>query len=373
MRIAVVQHVRAGYYSEYISSLLDEVAVQSNYQVKTWSNSVPVSNQLIAENAIVYILIESTGTFSLKWWYAAKLPSILNKIKAAVVIDLNGISSSAKIPQLVCLDQTISSEKIKTLNTIDKLAVSNFRHSIKRAAHAVTYSENKVEDLIKHESPGNKLKVIRFTAPENFRKFEWHEKIMIKAMQADNNEYFLSVLNDDAEGDFTLLLQGFSKFKKWQQSNMKLLLLPKYEAFEQKIHNKLKTYKYREDVKLIEGLEETQLISIVASAHSLIHVTSVFADLMVLSIALKCALPVITYKNADIEEYLGAAAYYVNDTSEEVFGDALIALYKDENLHAQLKDFAEKQSVFLNREMCKSELWQLLQTAAHYQIITKHQ
>jgi hypothetical protein len=84
MRIAVVQHVYAGYYSEYLSSLLDEVAVKSNYQIKTWSNSVPVSNQLIAENAIVYILIESTGTFTLKCWYAAKLPSILKKIKAAV-------------------------------------------------------------------------------------------------------------------------------------------------------------------------------------------------------------------------------------------------------------------------------------------------
>ena len=72
----------------------------------------------------------------------------------------------------------------------------------------------------------------------------------------------------------------------------------------EQIHEKLKTYKYREDVRLLENLEETQLVPVVASAHSFIHISSAFADLMVLSIALKCALPVITDKNADIEEYL---------------------------------------------------------------------
>ena len=58
---------------------------------------------------------------------------------------------------------------------------------------------------------------------------------MIKAMQADNNEYFISILKDDNEEDFTLLLRAFSKFKKWQQSSMKLLLLPKYETFDKNI------------------------------------------------------------------------------------------------------------------------------------------
>ena len=42
-----------------------------------------------------------------------KLPSILKKIKANVVFDLNGLSSSAKIPQLIAIDQTIPAAKNK--------------------------------------------------------------------------------------------------------------------------------------------------------------------------------------------------------------------------------------------------------------------
>lgn len=363
MRIAVVQHIQAGYYSEYLSSLIDEAAADAGYQIKTWSNSIPVFNQFISEDSVIYITIENTGTFTLKWWYATKLPSILKKIKASVVFDLNGLSSAVKIPQIIAIDQTIPAQKIKAINTISKLADKSFEDSLKSAQHAVVYSENKLQALIKNNGYKNKLQVIRFTAPEIFRKFEWHEKIMIKAMQADNNDYFLSILNDDDEDKFKFLLHAFSKFKKWQQSNMKLLLLPKYEAFDKKIFEKLKTYKYREDVRLLENLQETQLVSVVASAHSFIHISPAFADLMVLSIALKCALPIITDKNADAEEYLNSAAYYINAKSEDLLSDALINLYKDENLHTQLKEAAEKQSLFLNRKEYKIKLWQLLQTA----------
>lgn len=359
MRIAVVQHVHAGYYSDYLSSLIDEAAATDNYQVKTWSNSIPVFSQHISEDAVVYILVESTTGIGLKWWYARKLPSILKKIKAAVVIDLNGISSSAKIPQLIAIDQNIVQEK-KDANAITKYAANIIEKSVSHAQYVIVFSKNKADTL----SIKNNKEIIRFTAPANFRKFEWHEKIMIKAMQADNNEYFLSILHDDDEENFTLLLRAFSRFKKWQQSNMKFLLLPKYEAFEKNIHEKLKTYKYRDDVRLLEGLQDTDLVSVVASAHSFIHASSSFPDLMVLSIALKCGLPIITNKNADTEEYLGNAALYIENKSEETLSDALIKLYKDENLHAQLKDEAEKQSLFLNREEYKLKLWQLIKTAA---------
>ncbi|HEY2726480.1 MAG TPA: hypothetical protein VGI61_04870, partial [Parafilimonas sp.] len=122
MRIAVIQHIQSGYYSEYLSSLIDEAANDANYQIKTWSNSIPVFNQFISEDAVIYIVIESTNTLALKWWYAVKLPSVLKKIKANVVFDLNSLSSSVKIPQLIAIDQTIPAQKNKSLNAISKLA-----------------------------------------------------------------------------------------------------------------------------------------------------------------------------------------------------------------------------------------------------------
>ena len=96
MRIAVVQHTGAGYYSDYISSLLDEAALQLNYQVKTWSNSIPAFKQHISENAIVYILIESNSSLVLKWWYAVKLKSILKKLKPMLFLILMASRAALK-------------------------------------------------------------------------------------------------------------------------------------------------------------------------------------------------------------------------------------------------------------------------------------
>src|SRR5690349_10745504 len=102
-------------------------------------NSIPVFNQFISDDSVIYIVIESTGSFTLKWWYAVKLPSVLKKIKADVVFDLNGLNSSAKIPQLIAIDQTIPAQKNRSLNTISKLADKELEHSIQHAQHAITY------------------------------------------------------------------------------------------------------------------------------------------------------------------------------------------------------------------------------------------
>ncbi len=365
MRIAVVQHVHAGYYSDYISSLLDEASLQLNYQVKTWSNSIPAFKQQIAENAIVYILIESDSSLALKWWYAVKLKSILKKLKPGVVLDLNGIGITAKIAQLTILDQTLFNKNKDVLYAINRMAIDKLQHTINKANGTITYSKKKARALNEEHKLNNRIHAIRFTAPDNFRKYEWHEKIMIKAMQSDNNDYFISVLNDNAEDDFTTLLRGFSIFKKWQQSNMKLLLLPKYEGFDADIHEKLKKYKYRNDVNLLESLDEVSVIAALSSAHSFVHFSSAFADLAALSIALKCALPIISFKDEEVEEYLGDAAYYTENSLPESLGKALINLYKDENLQAQLREAAEKQALNFNRETYRNQLWQLLQTAAH--------
>ena len=59
------------------------------------------------------------------------------------------------------------------------------------------------------------------------------------------------------------------------------------------------------------------------------------------------------------------AAFYTQNRLPETLGNALISLYKDENLHAQLKEAAEKQAELFKHENYKSALWQLLETTAH--------
>jgi glycosyltransferase involved in cell wall biosynthesis len=359
MRIAVIEHAAGGDYTEYIFLLLEEKAKQYNYQIKPWSTSVPASQQKISDNAIVFISIESTSRFLLNWLYKIKVPSILRKLQADVVIDLNGIASSKiKIPQLIATGQFLFNKNVKQPNKIEKFALKHFGRSQKIAANVMIYSNQKVQYVTAINK--EQLYVIPFTASEVFRTFEWHEKIMVKAQHADNKEYFIAVIEDEALNDFVLLLQAFSKFKKWQQSSMQLLILPKYEFFSEAITAKHKTYKYRDDVQLIEDLEEKQIAEIIASAYAFIHVATTYAQLLVLSIAMQCSLPVISFEDEDVKEYTGKAALFSNERTADALGNILIQLYKDENLHAQLKEAAKNQAANLNRKVYQDKLWELL-------------
>lgn len=363
MRIAVIEHSGAGDYADYISSVLDEAARQHDYQIKSWSNSVPAFQQQIATDAIIYIYIESTSALLLNWLYHVKIPSILKKIKAEIVLDLNGIASAKiKIPQLVAASASFFYNDVKQFTGIEKYALKNLQATQKNAGTVIGWLAQKAkEDNSFHTE---KTLLLPFTAPEVFRTFEWHEKIMVKAQHAENKDFFVAVIEDNAIDDFVLLLQAFSKFKKWQQSNMQLLVFPKYESLGGDIYDKHSTYKFRDDVRLLKDIEEKDLAAIIASAHSFIHVSAHRPQMLTIAVAMQCSLPVISFRDEAVKEYAGDAVLFAAEKSARALGDAIIQLYKDENLYAQLKQHAQQQSLLLNRKACEESLWNLLQSPA---------
>ncbi len=362
MRIAVIEHVGSGDYAEYISSLLNETAREHNYQVKSWSNSVPAFQQEIAADALIYIYIESTSTLLLNWLYRVKIPSILKKTRAQIVIDLNGIASGKiKLSQIICIGQSFFYKDGKLLNGIEKFALKQLTESLS-ISKSIVYSKQKTEKLPKANTQLHQA--IPFSSPDIFRKFEWHEKMMTKAQHAGNNEFFVAVIEDNSAHDFVLLLQAFTKFKKWQQSSMRLMILPKYETLGNEIFEKHKTYKYRDDVTLLHDADEKLVADIFASAYAFIHVAPFAPHLLALVTALKCSLPVISFEDEDVKEYAGNAVLFTAEKTAGALGDSIIQLYKYENLQAQLKEKAQGQSVLLNRKECADNLWQFLEKAA---------
>jgi glycosyltransferase involved in cell wall biosynthesis len=364
MRIAVIEHAGSEDYTEYLFSLIEEAAGKHNHYIKTWSNSIPAFQQQVDSDAIVFIPVETALPYTLKWLYGIKLPSRIKKIRADVVINLNGIASGRiRVPQVIAAGPFLFTREIKKLNIIEKFALQLFDRSSKLADRILIYSDEKTKELkgIKEE----KLQVMPFTAPEIFKTFEWHEKIMVKAQHADNKEFFISVIEDNDPESFVMLLQAFSKFKKWQQSSMQLLILPKHESFGDVISAKHRTYKYRDDVRLLEDIEEKQVAAIIASAYAFIHIAKENAHLFILSVAIQCSLPVISFEDNDVSEYAGNAVLFCTEKSAGQLGNSLIQLYKDEDLHAQLKQEAAKRAANLDRQEYADKLWQLLETTVH--------
>lgn len=81
----------------------------------------------------------------------------------------------------------------------------------------------------------------------------WEEKEQVKDTYTGGREYFLFAGDIFPPDHIIILLKAFSHFKKWQLSNMKLVLAGKANKKTAKLKDKLTTYKYREDVVIIEN------------------------------------------------------------------------------------------------------------------------
>lgn len=82
---------------------------------------------------------------------------------------------------------------------------------------------------------------------------EWEEKEAIKEKYTNGTDFFL--FNGPLYPPDTLisLLKAFSAFKKWQQSSLKLVLAGPSGKKTAELKGKLESYKYREDVILLEN------------------------------------------------------------------------------------------------------------------------
>jgi len=367
MRIAVIHHTIAleNDYGFYVSDMLSGYAAWLGYEVELADDFIFKNKSTLPENAVIGIDIKATGSFGLRWWYSAKLPSILQTIGADVVINLNGILSTAvKQPQLLAVpDIGFLQNPAMAVAPWQKLALKNSVAYANASAAIITYSTHAANIVGQTTNkPKEALQVVPYTANSEYREWQWHEKVTVKDNFADNKEFFVAIL-DDSKPDLWLdTLKAFSKFKKWQQSNMQLLLIPKNEHAPIYVLDKITTYKYKDDVQVLDGLTLKEKASLVASAYGLIHLPANNADLQPLAEALQCATPFVSVSSETISEYFAGGGILTATGGPEELGDGLITLYKNEEQRSEMVENTKARAQAMQRDAVAKPFWDLIES-----------
>lgn len=370
MRIAVIHHISAtdNDYGFYVSDLLSEFGAWLGYDVQQLEDFIFYTNKTksLPENAVIGIHVKAKNMVTTRWWYGAKLPSILAQVKAHVVVNLNGVYAKAtKIPQVLALpDVSFLQEDAKIKSVWKKLVAKNLAAYTGAATATFTYSQHAAE-LIGTKT-GTKPAIISYCAGKDYRVWEWHEKVLTKSEFTDGKEYFVCVLDDEDEDLWLTVLKAFSKFKKWQQSTMQLLLLPKHEIVPLEIVDKMTTYKYRDDVQMLDNLSEKEKASLFGCAYAIIHIPANDADLLPVAEALACATPlvVVTRDTQSLTEYGQDTGIAVAEPGAELLGDAIISIFKNEEQKSKMADNAKQQAAEKNRDENARLLWEMIEKAA---------
>ena len=106
----------------------------------------------------------------------------------------------------------------------------------------------------------------------------------------------------------------------------------KYDSFLEK----MKSYKYREDVILTGYLEEDELVKIMGAAYALVYPSFLEGFGVPVLEAMQCNVPVITSSHSAMEEIAGDAALYTDPASYEDIAEKMMQVYKDEKLRKEL-------------------------------------
>ena len=279
---------------------------------------------------------KTNSSLSLQYWLNYKIPAALRKNKADVFLSLEGTCSlRTKTPQFLLisnLDFLQPNQILKNRQTrFYKKYTSAFLAKAKAIATVSEYSKKIITD--QYKILPQDITVVHPIIDLIFKPLDWKDQELIKEKYADGKAYFLFVGNINRRSNFINLLKAFSFFKKRQKSNMMLLIAGNAdESFKKEI----KTYKYRDEVKLIEDLDTTELAKITASAYAMVY--PVLKDEIALPAlqALQCNVPIIISNTGVLTSVFGEAALYINPENFEDIAQKMMLVFKNEDKAKEL-------------------------------------
>jgi glycosyltransferase involved in cell wall biosynthesis len=293
------------------------------------------------------VIIQPAAKISLNWriWYNLKLPSSLKKNKADVFISEKYVSLKTKIPQLlIAPDLTY----IHYPSFVDKKQISFYKKNtpkfLERANKIIVYSfffKKEIAERFKINE--EKINVIYPVTKKNLATATFEEKELIKEKYAEGNEYFIYNGIISPKKNLINLLKAFSFFKKRQRSKMQLLILGKPgEKYEEFVRS-LESYRFKNDVKLLEKIPSNESEKILASAYAMVYVPFYEIEGDEVIEAMQSGIPLIVSDTQFLKEYCADAALYVEPANPKDIAEKMMLLFKDEQKRKELIENGRSQ------------------------------
>ncbi len=319
-----------------------------------------------ANNTAIHTVPFPSSSLLWKYWYSVKLPAVLKKYKADVLVCGDGCCSlKTKIPQcLLVYDLSFLNKPLvikKSKAAFLKRNMPKFLVKARSVATITSHLKKTIKDG--YQVSGSKIDTVYPGISENFQPLSIEEKIELKNKYTEGKEYFLYSGAIHAGKNLIDLLKAFSLFKKRQQTNMKLVLAGSVAINYNSFSKSLQTYKYRNDVVLTGHLEENELAKLTGASYGLINpCVAEELDVVVLE-AMQCNVPVIVANTVTMHEVTKNAALYATASNNKDLADKMMLLYKDEKGRNEMINKGSELIVAFNWDATARLLWQSIQKA----------
>jgi len=311
-------------------------------------------------------IVEQKSASPLLWklWYNYKLPALLRKIKADVLINADGVCSLlTKVPQYVLVNELVSQQQSWYPKKYKRFMLANQRAFFQKAAHVFAASDVLRQQIIQqYKIENTKTSMLYPFTDERYQPVEWIEKEQVKEQYTQGKDYFLCIGPLQQRSNLINLLKAFSFFKRRQKSNMQLVIAVEHLGHDDGFIASLETYKYRKEVVLIENIAVQELCKITAASYAFVSPSWQENNFSNALNALQCSVPVILGDNETNRELFADAALYADPSSFEDIADKMMLLFKDETRRNQYIEKGLLRSQEFDWQKTAAELWKPIVT-----------
>jgi len=189
----------------------------------------------------------------------------------------------------------------------------------------------------------------------------WAETESIKTQYTGGRSFFLFTGDIAEQHQLIELLKAFSAFKKWQQSNMQLVIAGSSTAWTPVLEEKIMTYKYKQDIVLLKNISNEEIAKLVAACYAIVCPCATVVFPFALLWGVQSNKAVIATDNAVNRQLTNDAAWVQPGHTEEGFAKAMILLFKDEQQQQLLVQQASEQWGNYNHRQMLEAAWQCIE------------
>jgi glycosyltransferase involved in cell wall biosynthesis len=295
-------------YSPSLSAYMEEVWL-SVANLDPAQQFIFISTRQKSEGAQVppNVSVRPTRTTGFRWWDRHRLLRMLNEWQAEKYVAITQHSLHIK-----------------------RLHAKRGGNSLSQPGTNLFFSDVHRLHSGKQKIPGADIHVIQPAVRFPVMDLSWTESESIKTQYTGGKDFFLFTGDIDEHHKLIELLKAFSGFKKWQQSNMLLVIAGNSTAWTDWFEERLATYKYREDVMLLRDLPEEETARLIAASYALVYPS--VQDILPLPViaAATAGIAAIVSDTSINREATAAAAWVDNNNIEDGFSQSMILLFKDE-------------------------------------------
>lgn len=316
---------------------------------------------LFADNITPIILSpQARHPFLFYWWFEFSVASFLNKYNPDLFLSPDGyMSLKANCKQLAVIHD-LNFEHYP--NDVSYIVRKYYKHFFPKFAHKAsriaTVSEFSKNDIVKQYGINpSMIDVVYNGCNTSFTPINEAVQAETKRKFSNDCDYFLFVGALHPRKNISRLFEAFDKFKSTQSSTIKMVIVGEKYYWTREIKMTYIGMKYKDDVIFTGRLSSEDLKNVIGSALAMTYVPYFEGFGIPILEAFNCDTPVITSNITSMPEVAADAALLVDPFSVDSIANAMLYIYKDEDMRNALILKGRKRKLDFSWDKTADALW----------------